>query len=563
MNGSISLSAGVLLNLNEAAATNARNLDIGGGISGGAGIVIQGAQTASVVSRVNLSAPNSTISTAITINMSGAGGGGIVSTSTGNTITGTITNNSSGLTILGATTGNDLTLSASAVISGSQGLQFSAGPNGGAGTVTLNSQSTYSGPTIFNAANSGVIKLGVSNALPTGTAVTMGKTTSSGGIWDLNGFNQEIASLTSGAGGGSIRNNATNTTSTLTVSGSANPASFDFVISDGNGKMALERAGTGTLTLSAQNTYTGGTTVSGGTLVLGHATNTLADSGAVTVSGGTLSLGSNSDTVGAIILASGSITGTGTLTGSSYDVRSGTVSANLGGSAALTKNTAGTVTLAGADNQYSGGTTINAGTLLVTGGNSPTGSGAVIVNSGGTLGGNMTSGGIGPTTVAGGTIAPGLGGTTTGILQVSNNVTFQGGSTFEVQIKGTNPGTDHDQLFLVAGNVVLDGTLSADFSTFSPAGNEQIVIIRNNSTSGTLTGTFSNYADGDVVANYAGYAWKIYYGTSADALGGTNGNDVVIIATPVPEPSSILAICALAAGVALTVGYGRRVRVKT
>src|SRR5204863_871976 len=54
----------------------------------------------------------------------------------------------------------------------------------------------------------------------------------------------------------------------------------------------------------------------------------------------------------------------GVLTGSSYTMESGAVTAILAGTGALTKNTAGTVTLTGV-NTYSGGTTINAGNLAI------------------------------------------------------------------------------------------------------------------------------------------------------------------------------------------------------
>ena len=102
--------------------------------------------------------------------------------------------------------------------------------------------------------------------------------------------------------------------------------------------------------------------------------------GATTISGGTLDISTFSDTVGAVTLASGSITGTtGTLTSTgSYDVQSGSVSAILAGSVALTKTTSGTVTLTGV-NAYTGTTTINAGTLaLGAAGSIATSSGVVI-----------------------------------------------------------------------------------------------------------------------------------------------------------------------------------------
>ncbi|OYV04368.1 MAG: hypothetical protein CFE26_17270, partial [Verrucomicrobiales bacterium VVV1] len=160
----------------------------------------------------------------------------------------------------------------------------------------------------------------------------------------------------------------------------------------GSGSLTLAPTNTGTFTLAtANNSFTGGTTISGGTLVLGDATNTLSDTGAVTVDGASaiLSLGSNSDTVGAVTLRNGaSITGSGTLTGTSYALESGTISANLGGSATLAKTTAGTVTLAGNNSTATGATTISGGTLIATNANAFNTTGRVDISTaggGGTL----------------------------------------------------------------------------------------------------------------------------------------------------------------------------------
>src|SRR5262249_4340404 len=98
------------------------------------------------------------------------------------------------------------------------------------------------------------------------------------------------------------------------------------------------------------------------------------------------------------------------------------------------------------------------------------------------------------------------------------------------------------------GDVSLDGTLTAQFSGFTPTATDTIFIVNNTGT-GALNGTFSNFTNnGDVVANFGGTDWGIFYGTAADAYGGTNGNDVVIV--PVPEPANMLAVC----GVAVAVG---------
>ena len=88
--------------------------------------------------------------------------------------------------------------------------------------------------------------------------------------------------------------------------------------------------------------------------------------GVTTISGGTFDLQTFGQTAGTLTLSSGSITGssTGILTGTSFTVQSGSVSAILAGNTTITKNTSGTVTLSGA-NTFTGSTTVSAGTLQV------------------------------------------------------------------------------------------------------------------------------------------------------------------------------------------------------
>ncbi|WP_072101113.1 fibronectin-binding autotransporter adhesin ShdA [Salmonella enterica] len=96
-----------------------------------------------------------------------------------------------------------------------------------------------------------------------------------------------------------------------------------------SGTGSLVKTGTGELTLSGDNTYSGGTTITGGTLTADH-----ADS-----------------------LGSGDIDNSGVL-----QVGEGELENTLSGSGSLVKTGTGELTLSG-DNTYSGGTTISGGTL--------------------------------------------------------------------------------------------------------------------------------------------------------------------------------------------------------
>jgi len=145
----------------------------------------------------------------------------------------------------------------------------------------------------------------------------------------------------------------------LTINGSGAVTISGVITTSGS----LAKNGAGTLTLSGGNAYTGGTILNGGTLAFGAA-NALADAGSVTINGGTLDVKTFNDTIGALTLQSGAITGTsGVLTSTTtYELQSGAVSAILGGSVGINKTTAGEVTLGG-NNTFSGAVNANGGTL--------------------------------------------------------------------------------------------------------------------------------------------------------------------------------------------------------
>jgi fibronectin-binding autotransporter adhesin len=166
---------------------------------------------------------------------------------------------------------------------------------------------------------------------------------------------------------------------TVRFSGAATANTFTVPLTVNSGTLELNKtAGTNAIA-------SGAVTINSGAEMRHSASNQIGDSTPITVSG-TMNLQTFSDSVGTVALNGGSITGSGTLSGTAFNVQSGTVSANLNGTAALTKTTAGTLTVTGVGS-YTGATNINAGTFEAnntTG--SATGSGTVTVTS--TLAGN-------------------------------------------------------------------------------------------------------------------------------------------------------------------------------
>ena len=138
--------------------------------------------------------------------------------------------------------------------------------------------------------------------------------------------------------------------------------------------VALTKTNPGALTLSGSNSYSGGTTISAGTIKIGNSSALGSDG--LTVNGGTLDLNGNSISVtalsgtgGIIKDNSGSASSTKTLTVNTSTTNTPPFAGSLNNDGthdklALNKSGYGTLSLSGSNN-YSGGTTINAGTLQI------------------------------------------------------------------------------------------------------------------------------------------------------------------------------------------------------
>ena len=291
------------------------------------------------------------------------------------------------------------------------------------------------------------------------------------------------------------------------------------------GSGGFRKLGAGKLTLTGANTYSGRTTVDAGVLL-----NNNTGTGALTVNGGVFDLNGANHNASQVVLSGGAITNSSGgnayyLAGSPVDLQSGSISARLGGFGSAVKTTSGTVTLTGG-NTFLGGTTVSSGTLLI---KSPgTLASAVVVNDG-TFGGTGT---VDDTlTINGGLHAPGA---SPGVMTVNGHYTLNTGGALQLEILGTTPGTQYDQLKVTgAGSVVtLAGALQVVSTNMLPVGASFGIIT--NTGSVAVSGTFAGRPQGSAFVAANTNWFRISYA-------GGSGNDVLLtrVATPAAPGLSV------------------------
>jgi len=292
-----------------------------------------------------------------------------------------------------------------------------------------------------------------------------------------------------------LSNNATSRT--LTLGGTGNTTVTGVISNASSAASNLTKSGTGTLTLSGANTYTGTTTVSAGNLRFG-ANNVLSDSTAVTVSSGaTLNLANYSDTIGSLAGAGAVALGSGNLTAGSNNT-STTFSGVISGTGSLTKSGTGTLTLSGA-NTYTGATNVNTGSLRLGASNILANTTAVTVASGATLNLNNYSdtvgslAGAGIVTLGSGTLTVGADNTNTtfsGVISGTGGITKTGTGTLILSGANTYTGSttvNAGTLAFGAGMNLSSGTLVLNGGTLNLGGF--------NSTFGSLSVTANSILD--------------------------------------------------------------------
>ncbi|HAK2176478.1 TPA: autotransporter-associated beta strand repeat-containing protein [Salmonella enterica] len=351
-----------------------------------------------------------------------------------------------------------------------------------------------------------VVKSGDDTLTLSGSNSYTGGTTISGGTL--------VASNVEALGTGDVTNNAT---LELNTGG-------DFINNIG-GTGRVEKSGDDTLTLSGSNTYTGGTTISGGTLIAsnvdalgtgdvtndatlelntgGTFDNAISGSGQVVKSGDkTLTLsGSNTYTGGSTIndgtlvasnveaLGTGDVTNNATLelnTGGDF-------TNNISGSGQVVKSGDETLTLSGS-NTYTGGTTINDGTLVATsvealGSGDVTNDAVLALNTGGDFANNI--GGTGSVVKSGDETL-----TLSGTNSYTGGTLISGGTLVATNVEALGSGdvTDNATLELNTGGT-FDNAISGSGQVVK-SGDETLTLSGANSyTGGTLI------SSGTLVAN--------------------------------------------------------------
>jgi autotransporter-associated beta strand protein len=228
----------------------------------------------------------------------------------------------------------------------------------GAG-YTATVASSVTGTTELNKTDLGTLILAGANTYTGGTRISSGTLQISS---DAN-LGAPTGALTFDGAGATLRttaNIASNRTVTINGPGGTVETAAGWLLLDNvvSGAGSLSKTGDGLLALTHDNTYNGGTFISAGTVQISTDTNLGAASSGLTFDGGTL-------LTTADITSSRNVTingGGGTFNtdaGSTFRLESGAV-----GSGELTKTGTGTLLLL-ADNIYTGGTRIDAGTLQI------------------------------------------------------------------------------------------------------------------------------------------------------------------------------------------------------
>lgn len=386
-------------------------LTLGGGVGGTGAIELQnGTGVVDAVASFTLSAGASSITRTSGTSQLNIGA---ITRSAGGTLN--VTDN---VVLTSSGSANSILTAGAGIYATVGGTDWAAKDGANSAIVGYSTVGSYSATTINNLGGSGNqsdVAAGIDSTINTESTSTLRFNQNEARTITLNAA--QILTLTQG--GLLVTSNVNPATGTTTITGgtlkpggndalqiiqnSPKGLTINSVIANGSGASALTKSGTGTLTLGSTNTYTGTTFINEGKLAVTHATDTIPNGSALTINGSTaiFDLGANrNDTVAAVTLdGGGQITGSGTstLTGSSYALRSGTITSKIG-TGTITKSTTGSVAL---DLSATTGTTalgavvVNTGSLTFTGGKTITSGAFTLGNAAADVGASVTVTGTG------------------------------------------------------------------------------------------------------------------------------------------------------------------------
>ena len=299
-------------------------------------------------------------------------------------------------------TNSNVNLTLNGLIDGSGALS-----KAGAGNLILGGANTYSGGSTLG--GSGLVAINVDSV---GTAGAPTSSALGTGTVNLAGAQLRAGSTASRTIGNTVTISADTTFATtsgeksltftgpVTLSGGARTLNvaigstvttekliFSGAIGDGGNGFGITKTGAGTLALSGANTYTGTTTVSAGTLEVGHVNalqNTTLDTG--TSGSQTVNFtvtGANTYNIGGLQGSDALSIGNNTISIGANNA-STTYSGSISGTGNLVKTGSGTQTLAGATT-FTGTTTVNSGTLQAAAANALANTSNVVINNGGSF----------------------------------------------------------------------------------------------------------------------------------------------------------------------------------
>lgn len=241
------------------------------------------------------------------------------------------------------------TRTVSGTIADDQALTQGSGTRGngsiiktGAGTLILGAANTYTGSTTING---GAVQISADNNLGAASANVV----INGGTLATTASFSTSRSIALGDSGATFQ---TSDATTYTIQNT---------ISDAAISGSLTKTGGGTLVLQGANVYSGGTVINAGVLSISSNGNLGAGGGGLLIDNATLATTASFSINRSISLGDNGATFQ-TSDGTTLSLFEGIIDA--GGSGALTKTGAGTLVL-GAENHYSGDTTVNAGALSI------------------------------------------------------------------------------------------------------------------------------------------------------------------------------------------------------